>query len=239
MNKKHFIALLALSALLFSCRSITGSGNIVTEKRDLSGFTGVRTEGIISAEVKQGPSFSVQVEGDDNLVRYVRTRVKGNMLEIDLKFRGNIRFSQLKVYVTAPVISQLQATGVGSIYTKSIITNSDRIVLRTSGVGGITADVDAPNVEAKASGVGSIKLSGRTRNYQAQTSGTGSINSFELLAEKADAKVSGVGSIRIHASMALKARVSGVGSINYRGNPSLDAQKSGVGSINKDAGSEN
>jgi hypothetical protein len=236
---KKLFSLLLLAATFFSaCRigaSRRGSGNIISEQRQTESFTGVVVSDIISAEVQQGDATAVEVSADDNIIEDVRTTVKNGVLYI--RFRegiNNFNNVHIKVYVTAPVIQSLGSTGVGNITAKGLLKDGEKISVKTSGTGSITADVDAPSVDAKVTGVGGIRLGGRTQNYHAEVSGSGSIKGFDLLTENAEAKVSGVGSIQLHASVSLKARVSGVGSVIYRGAANVESQVSGVGSVKKE-----
>jgi hypothetical protein len=238
MNIKQSFVLLLAATMLFSCfrgRRITGSGNIVTEKRQTGGFTGVHVSGIMPVEIKNGPQTEVVVEADDNLLKYIYTEVKNDKLSIRFKNGiNNFQNCTFKVYVTAPVLQDISSSGAGSITANGVLKSDRDISLSSSGVGSITAEVDAPGIEANVSGVGQITLSGRTRNYDADVSGTGSINSYDLLSENADAQVSGVGHINLHASVKLKATVSGAGDIHYRGAASVESSVSGVGKVSKE-----
>jgi Putative auto-transporter adhesin, head GIN domain len=237
MNKKQSFLLLFAALSLFSCfrgPAITGSGNIVTEKRQTSNFTGVAVSGFVPVEVKNGDATEVVVEADDNLIKYIYTEVKNNVLHIRVKHFRNIRNCTYKVYVTAPRFSSISSSGVSSITSDGVLRSNEAISFSSSGAGSIEAEVDAPEVDADMSGVGSIRLSGRTRSYSAVVSGAGSINSFDLLSENARADVSGVGHIKLHASVKLKATVSGVGNIHYRGSATVESSESGVGKVIKE-----
>jgi Holliday junction resolvase len=237
MNKKQFFVLLCAVLTLFSCfrgRRITGSGNVVTEKRQTGNFTAVNAEGVVSVEVKNGPVTEVVVEADDNLQKYIYTKVEGGELTIGIKRLNSFTNCTFKVYVTAPRLQQISNSGTGSVTSDGVLKDDKSISLSSSGVGSITADVDAPLVDADVSGVGSIKLSGRSKNYTASVSGAGGINSFDLLSENADADVSGVGHINLHASVKLDASVSGAGDIRYRGAAAVETSVSGVGSVKKE-----
>lgn len=235
--KKLLLLLLAASSLV-ACRiggRKTGSGNIVTQQRTTGSFTGIAASDIVAVELQNGDATLVEVEGDDNVVDDIITTVRNGVLEIRFS-PGFHNFNNVraKVYVTSPVINTIKCSGVGSVKAKGILRDVERIRLHLSGAGNITAEVDAPNVEASTSGVGSINLSGLTQNYTSSVSGAGGIKSFDLLAENATAKVSGVGSIHLHASVKLQASVSGVGGIRYRGNAVVEQKVSGVGSVKRD-----
>ncbi len=238
MNKKSLIALLFAVAGMLACRNhfrhIRGSGNIVTEKRNVGNFTAIDAEGIISVEVKNGPEVLVEIEADDNLLPYIYTSVKNGVLEIDVRGKNSFTDVTMRARVTAPVLNDISASGTGNITVSGTLKDKEEIEFDNSGTGNITADVDAPSIKAHSSGVGTITLTGRCRDLDANVSGVGNIKAFELLSENADADVSGVGSIQVHASQNLKAGVSGAGSIRYRGGANVESSISGVGSVKKD-----
>jgi hypothetical protein len=234
---KQIFILLFTAVTLFSCfrgRTITGSGNVITEKRQKGNFSGVSASGVIPVEVKNGPVTEVRVEADDNLVKYIYTEVEGDVLKIRMKDFSNFRNCTFKVYVTTPVLNMLSSAGAGNITSTGVLKDEKEITLSSSGAGNITVDVDVPAVDATASGAGNITLTGRTKNFVADLSGASSINSFDLLSENANVEVSGAGNANVHASVKLKASVSGAGDITYRGAAAVESSVSGAGKVKKD-----
>lgn len=226
--------LLILAAIVFSvasCAHIEGSGNIVTEKRQVSNFKGISAGGGFEVEIKTGPVISVEVEADDNLIKLIETRVSGNILRIDTKDDFNFHDGHYKVYITAPEITSIKSSGAADVKALDILKSGSRISLDASGAGNIKATVDAPEIETEASGAGNIEISGKTREYTAKASGSGNIKSSKLLSENTDAHASGAGSVHVHASVSLKAHASGAGSVYYRGGGSVDKSVSGAGSV--------
>ncbi len=70
---------------------VEGSGNLVTENREVGPFTRIDVRGGANVELTVDPSLpqSVSVTYDDNLVRFIVTEVDGNTLVIDT--RGSFR----------------------------------------------------------------------------------------------------------------------------------------------------
>ena len=224
------------SAIIFcSCNSITGSGNIITQTRNTGHFNGVKASGSIDIEVSNDPKQSVTVEADDNILPYVITDVDGGVLNVHLKNNISYRNVNIKVFVTAPTLSRLIASGSGSIISRDLISGTDRVGFRVSGSGNIDAAVDAPVVTADISGSGTLKLQGRTKDFECSVSGSGDASCDELLTENSEVRVSGSGNARVFASVSLNARASGSGDIVYRGNPSSPSiHKSGSGSVREE-----
>ena len=73
MNKRMYtpaaaILLVALMGSGCGFQMVTGSGNIVTETRNVSGFTSITLAGIGNLYLTQGAAESVRIEAEDNLI---------------------------------------------------------------------------------------------------------------------------------------------------------------------------
>lgn len=231
---KQFLLYSFTLLLLSSCDQRTGSGNIITEKRQTGDFTGVSAGGAFTVELKNGPVTEVEVEADDNVIKYIETSVSGNTLKIRTKGGTGFNNAHFKVYVTAPEIKMINSSGAANIRATGTLKSSERIRLDVSGAGHITASVDAPEISAEISGAGDMDLEGRTRTYRAEVSGSGDLKSANLQSENTDVSVSGAGTARVHASVKLKADASGAGNIYYNGGADVQQKTSGAGNIRKD-----
>ena len=91
--KRHMILAVALTALLLSgctLAGVRGSGDLVTESRQVSDFDRVALSGSGQVVITQGAEEGLSVEADDNLMQYVRTEVSGRTLELGLDAPGTI-----------------------------------------------------------------------------------------------------------------------------------------------------
>ncbi len=228
---KKLVILAAMIAAFTSCRHLSGSGNLVTEKRQTDGFKGIEAGGAFEVELKTGPVLSVEIESDDNLIKYVETRVSGGVLKLNTKGNLSINNGHFKAFITVPEIKSIKCSGAASVKAVDLLTCAGKMSLEVSGAGGIKAEADAPEIEAEASGAGNIELSGRTRNFTAKASGSGDIKTKNLKSENTDVTVSGAGTAHVYASVSLKAEASGAGNIYYNGGGSVQQKVSGAGSI--------
>ena len=217
---------------LYACNVQTGNGNIISETRQVGKFEGIRSSGSIDIEVKNGSNYIVEIEGDDNILPYVITEVKNDMVNVHFKSGTSYRNVHVKAYITSPVINKITVSGSGDVISKNTLKDDDQIELNISGSGDIVVPVDAPEVEATISGSGQINLKGRTRNFEGNISGSGDLKCRELLAENANVKINGSGTAHVFSSLRLKASTNGSGNIYYSGNPqSQEIKKNGSGSI--------
>lgn len=222
------------SAIIFcSCQSITGSGNVTTQTRNLNHFDGVKTSGSIDIEVTNDESQLVKVEADDNILPYIITKVEDGLLDVHFKphyFYNNVN---VKVYVSAPSLKRLLVSGSGSITLKNTLKDDGHIETKVSGSGDIKAFVDAPVVTAAIGGSGTITLEGKTKDFTCNIAGSGDIKCRKLLSEITTVSIVGSGTAHVFASVRLDAKVTGSGDVFYSGNPP-SRQISGHGSLQEE-----
>ncbi len=228
---KYLLCILFAVSILSSCNQRRGSGNIIREKRQTGNFTEISVSGAFTVEVKTGAVTEVEVESDDNVIRFIETKVSGNTLKIRTKNGNGFNDAHFKVYITAPEINKIKSSGASNIKVTDQLKSNRKISLDVSGAAGIDASVDAPEIYAEVSGAGNIELSGRTRDYKAKVSGSGTIKSGNLQSENTTVDVSGAGTARVHASVRLNAKASGAGNIHYKGGATVEQKISGAGSI--------
>lgn len=190
---------------------VPGSGNTVSEKRDLNDFSGIDVSGAFEVEVVSQKDFRVEIEADDNLLSQIKTEVRNGILRIssedDIKTKNSIR-----IRISAPDIDRIEVSGA----TKFSL-------------------VDLKNDELKLdiSGVSKVKLSGVTGNLSAEISGASHVDAENLKAATATIEASGASHVEVNVSEELVADASGASKINYSGSPkNTRKNSSGVSSIN-------
>jgi hypothetical protein len=239
MKKLGWFAL-ALTITLGSCqhflgKRVRGNGNIKTEDRSVGSFKNVEISATAKILLSQGDQHSVKVEGDENLLPYVEVNQDGDKIIIRDRPGFVLRpTGDLRIYITSPVFSEIDASGASDIVSQNKISNPEELSMRLSGAGDVKMEVDAPRFTFTMSGAGSIYLKGQTKDVELHMSGAGSAHFYDLLAENVQVNISGVGSAEVYGSVKIQAQISGAGSISYKGNASdVSKQVSGIGSINK------
>ena len=238
MKSQRFFAFV-FSALIFSCcaqaqiwESVRGNHHVTTADRQTEPFSGIKVSTGIDVYLTQGDKNAVQVEADENLHEYIRTEVKGGVLNVYSD--KNIRDAERKrVYVTMKEITSLRTTSAGDIFGQTPI-NADNLEISTSSAGNIKIDVTAKNISVDISSAGDVTLKGKSDRLDADLSSAGDLKAENLETREADVKVSSAGDADVNVSEKLTARASSAGDINYYGNPRyLDAHASSAGGIHK------
>ncbi len=80
------IIVLLLVVMVTACSQITtGSGQVVTQEMELTGFDKLDISQGFNVQVDQGDEFSVVIRVDDNLVEYLQVEKVGDTLKIGLE----------------------------------------------------------------------------------------------------------------------------------------------------------
>ena len=195
--KKVIFVLFTSMLFLTSCsvtvnsggNTIKGGGNVVSQERTASKFSGITVNGVANVNVHPGEDYKVVVTTDDNLQNYVSIEVKNNVLYIDTK--ENLKPTKLTVEVYLPELQSINLAGVSNV---------------------TISDGKTSNLEITSSGVGNIYA----QNFQVQNvaitqSGVG--NASVWATDSLSGTLSGVGNIRYKGNPATSVKVSGVGSV--------------------------
>lgn len=190
----RYVALAAIVLLLAGCNLETGSGVIVTQERNLSGFDGIEVRDGIRVVLDVGPAHSVTVRYDDNLIDDLVTRIAGSTLVIEFDGTVNIAGDRDRaVEVTLPELefinasggSSVKATGRAELYRisasggASVLAGELRAVdVDVEASGGASVRVRASSsVTGDASGGASVKVVGEPPSVRIDTSGGASVDS--------------------------------------------------------------
>jgi len=211
-----------------------GSGNMVTETRDVSDFLAIEVDYPAQVFVKQGTKESVKVEAEDNLLPGLKTRVEDGVLEIFYKTEKGQHVNPtklVKITIVVKDLSDVEFSSAGELTIANLKTDSLDISL--SGAG----DLDLDNILVKAlsvdlSGAGSVAASGTADDLDMSISGFGDFKGGDLYSKTARVTISGAGSATVWVDDELTAQISGAGSVSYYGTASVSRQVSGVGSVN-------
>ncbi|WP_462222260.1 head GIN domain-containing protein [Ferruginibacter sp.] len=230
---KQLLVILSAFVMLNSCDYTTGSGNVITETRNVGNFNSISVSSSFDVEVKIGTTAAIRVEADDNIMKYIVTNVSGNELRIKMEGMHSLNNVHMKLFITTPSLIRINADASATVKVLDIIKDAGKLSFTATSSADIEAEVDAPEVEAQANSSGSVTLSGKTKNYKAQVSSSGDIKSAGLLSENADVEASSSGSADVYASVSLNANASSSGSIDYHGGATVKQSVSSSGSVEK------
>lgn len=212
-----------------------GSGNVITEQRDVRDFNEVVLSGIGQLSVSQTGSESLTIEAEDNILPRLTATVAGQRLMLGTEPGAHFAPRKpIRYTLTIKDLSVVRISGAGSIEIPALGTPALR--LEISGAGSLrVTGLAAEKVDVVLSGAGSATCAGEVREQDVRISGAGSYHGEDLASVKAQATISGTGSAYLHVTEQLDARVSGIGSVVYSGSPSVQKTVSGIGRVSQRA----
>jgi hypothetical protein len=178
MKKYPLIQILIIVLLMTSCsaRIMRGSGNIITEARQVSGFDQVSVCCGMQLVVAQGSAEALEIQADDNLLPEITSVVAGDELVIEFQdsfLETSYRPSQpVQVFVTVQSLEGLDVSGGGRLEARDLRTDGltvslsggsrgdlervmapDKVVVEVSGGGRFQAEqIEASSLELNLSG---------------------------------------------------------------------------------------
>ncbi len=196
----------------FNFKGVKGSGQTATEARDVRDFKGVDVGSVFKVEVTAQADYAVEIEGDDNLLQYVKTEVRGGTLHI--KTTRKIKpTSPIRVRVSAPAIDNLDISGAAEVTVNNVRSEK------------LTVD---------SSGASKIYINGDAAKLNADVSGATKIDAEKLNVVDANIDASGASSVTVNVSGTLNGDASGASRIIYTGAPtSVKKDTSGAGSVSQ------
>jgi hypothetical protein len=221
--------------LLGEANVIRGSGEIVSEAREVSGFSGVALLGSGEVIITQGESEGLVIEADDNLLQLITSQVRGDTLELGFdraNWRASIQPSQpIRYLVAVRELGALDLAGSGRMEVADLSAEGLRLTL--SGSGDIALDqLSASDLNVTLPGSGNLQLAGAVERQTVGLGGSGNYEAGDLESQSAEVTLSGSGNVTLWVREALDVRLSGSGTVNYFGTPTVERDISGSGDIN-------
>ena len=234
MNRIGNGILLALAAsTLTSCRimkdCIEGSGEVVSQSRDITGFRSIRVEGASDVILTQGPTTSVRIEAEENLMPLVTTTMKGDELTIGTEGCYSTDIG-VKAYITLPELYALNIEGSGDVSATTPITSRD-LTIGVDGSGDNRLNLTSENLTIRINGSGDMTLQGTATNSMIDIDGSGTVKAAELATSRSEVEIGGSGDCYLNVSDAMTVTINGSGDVRYKGRPTVKTVINGSGSV--------
>lgn len=202
-------------------RCIKGSGNLITEERQVGAFTQVHASRGINVFIESGNSGYLRVESEDNLIQYIVTEVSGSTLYVKLQDGIKISSSKaLNVYVCMDKIAGLTATS-GADITGTGIFEADHIRMHATSAGDITMELSAQNIEVSATSGADIVLKGRADSLKGTVTSGADIKAGELVVRSCDISLTSGADAWVNVKETLAYSVTSGADLNCKGRPRI------------------
>ncbi len=204
---------LAVLLVLSACSVVSGSGQVASETRQVSGFTAIDLTGTGEVTIEQGNTESLTIEADDNLLPALTSKVSDSTLKLGKKPGTTVRTKNpIRYRVSVKQLTALDVSGTGSVSAQNMT-------------------LQALHVDISGSGV--VNLTGSAVEQHIEVSGSGRYEAAELPSQKVMADISGSGQVEVAVSNELQVDISGSGTVTYSGDPSVKQDISGSGKLIK------
>jgi hypothetical protein len=210
---------------------VEGSGKVVDEPRDVSGFSRLIVQGPLEVVVKAAAADRVLVHADDNIAPLIETTLLGGTLMVGVRAGAAFRTrARLQVRVQARQLGGAVLRGSGAIRVDRV----DAAVFEATLQGSGDIVVDSLRAEAVAislAGNGDVRIKGAAASVGVVLDGSGDVHCAELAARQVAVRIRGSGDVRVHATEELKVEIDGSGDVHYRGAPKISKAIRGSGSV--------
>ena len=200
---------------------VKGSGNMITQTVNVSGFDRVTLEGFGDVYLEQGQNESLSVQTDDNLFSLLDIKVRGKELRIGIKPGFDVSPSESITYnLMVKDLHSVSLAGSGNFYIDPVKStdltvsvpgsgdikikgmNTDKLSIDLNGSGNITVEnVNAKRVDASLKGSGDIKLTGSANTQLVTINGSGNYLTGNLETDKTQISLPGSADVTVWPTM--------------------------------------
>lgn len=198
---RPLLPLIALILLMTACDDIgliggeQGSGNLVTEVRDVTPFSEIDVSSAVTVGLTVDPAstHSVIVTYDDNLIDNIRTRVDGDTLTVELQGSVNLTGGADRlVQITMPEVVGIEVSGASSVTATGLAatyrldaSGASRVDLRNLAAADVELDVSGASdvdvsatgtVSGSASGASNLSIYGKPASVLVDSSGASNLD---------------------------------------------------------------
>jgi T5SS/PEP-CTERM-associated repeat protein len=203
-------ALMLVVAVLAAGCTI-GSGSMITETRNVSGFDEIVLLGSGDVIVSVTGTESLEIEAEDNVMPLLTSDVIDGRLELGVT--GSITTSRGITYtITAAQLEGVTIRGSGDING---------------------TDIDAISFEAAIEGSGRIDLTGTSDDLTVRIEGSGDFDGRDLVSATGTVTVDGSGAALVNVTDELTVTINGSGDVEFIGDPLVFETINGSGNVSR------
>ena len=229
-NLTLIVATLAL-ALVCSCsnkpNNETSNENSAPSAQTQEGesieqFNEIEVAGAMQVFFSQDKNCSLRIEAPQEMKDKIVTSVNGKSLLISTKDEmtgedASLPMSDVKVYLTSPLIKDVEVSGSGTFTATSPI-EATRFDIDLNGSGNVILNglLSCSYLDLELKGSGDIRISeSKVDKLEAEVSGSGNINFENITANSINSTISGAGNIRLKGTAKTNTQsITGAGKVD-------------------------
>lgn len=150
-----------LSTLFALCIIASAAAGNYKRSYSVGNFHGIDCRGIFDIVFTQSNKCDVRAESEQDILKNVTVKVKGGILIVDYSYGFKLikkEHAKIKLYVTAPVLNSLDASGACS-FTCQTLKQTSEMEMDLSGAVKLNMNLlECSNLEADCSGAAEIRI---------------------------------------------------------------------------------
>jgi Putative auto-transporter adhesin, head GIN domain len=224
-----FVTFCLMMVHLSSCKKdhmldcFKGTGDEVTETRNLSGFSMIECNDNVNVVIAPGSAYKVTVTAGKKIIDGITTTIENNQLVIANQNKCNwVRSFKNKftVSVSLPELTAITNWGSGNITTTDTIRTNELHIDNHGGSGAIKLLMNIGSCRTNVhTGVADFNYTGHIGVHYFYHNGNGPFNTLQCQCDVVFTENKGTNDSYIYATKLLEAKTSYVGNIYYKGNP--------------------
>lgn len=226
---------LTLSACAVTGLNVTrGSGQLITQVRDVSNFDRVQIDGAGELIIIQGDAESLEIQAEDNIIDELTSEVSDSTLVLGYRdnFLRNTIIPTERITYTLNVIDLSEVTINGAADMEIGSLETDTLALTINGAGQVSIDqIVADSLSVQISGTTTIDITGQVTDQTITIDGAGNYKADELETKSTTIDINGLGNATVWAHENLNINIDGGGNLRYYGSPNVTQDINGVGDI--------
>lgn len=196
---------------------VTGSGIVISEDREVRGFSSVSMGIPGELEIIPDDAESLTITGEDNILPLIVTEVTGEELSIHYKPGFKIRTGEkIKIRLTVRGLKVLENSSSGKIIVKPLTTSDFRLEVSSSGDVEVE-EVNAERIIVEITSSGDVEMRGNVDELELTISSSGNFEGEDLEARRAIVRLTSSGDATVWVTEELDARLSSSGDLYYYG----------------------
>ena len=240
--KNHKIPFILISLITIACLlpvyltsclvpRVIGSGNIISEERQVSDFSSISIGSSMNLFIEQTGSESLRIEADDNIIPYISTQKTGEELKIQYKLVSLTTKNPVNCYVTVKDLSKIKVSSSATVKCDDLKTENLSIEMASSSKGTLTVHVTKLDLNIGSSA--DLTLSGEAVSQDIKLGSSGKLEAYNLVSKDCKIVAQSSGFANINVSEKLDAQISSSALVNYKGDPEINSKISSSGDLNK------
>ena len=228
------IPLLLIFLILSACGSaqVSGSGQVVSEERQIADVSGVTLATPGELTITMGDTEALRIEAEGNLLPYIESEVEDGMLTIEVRKKVDFQPTKpIRYSLTVTELDTIFNTSLGSISAPALRADNFWILVNSSG--DVTlAGLEAGTLEVALTSLGNLSISGgQVDTQKVNINSSGSYQAGDLRSQAARVEINSLGNATVWVTRLLDAHLTSSGSLSYYGEPKVTAETDSLGKM--------